>query len=324
MKRHPLYSGTRPSRSAGPSGQVEPRHDPSPDPTLRQIMAARGSRFYRRHERPLLIFSGVLAALLAVLSYAAVVGGPRVYTQDDIDQAVKYTLSHQPEAPSRSAIAASIVAPSVVRIDGFSSHDTNAQPSSKQKSPKPSSKPQGGDEETHSIGSGVVIDTAGTILTNFHVIAGAERLRVTFADGTQSDAEVIASDPGHDLAVVKPNIIPDDVKPAVLASTKGLHSGDDVVAVGFPFGIGPSVSAGVISGLGREYENPDGRRLRDLIQFDAAANPGNSGGPLVDSHGEVVGLVTAILNPSEERVFIGIGFAVPIETAAALAGPSPF
>ncbi len=124
--------------------------------------------------------------------------------------------------------------------------------------------------------------------------------------------------------MIKPSVLPDDLKPAVLTTTGGLHLGDQVVAVGFPFGIGPSVSSGVVSGLRRDYEDPDGRSLRNLIQFDAAANPGNSGGPLVNDHGEVVGIVTAILNPSNERVFIGIGFAVPIENAAALAGRSPF
>jgi S1-C subfamily serine protease len=98
-----------------------------------------------------------------------------------------------------------------------------------------------------------------------------------------------------------------------------------VVAVGFPFGIGPSVSAGVVSGLRREFRSPEGRQmLTNLIQFDAAANPGNSGGPLVTAEGEVVGIVTAILNPTEARTFIGIGFAVPIENAASAVGLPPF
>ncbi len=105
---------------------------------------------------------------------------------------------------------------------------------------------------------------------------------------------------------------------ATLRSTADLNVGDPVVAVGFPFGIGPSASAGVVSGLPREYRSPEGKRiLTNLIQFDAAANPGNSGGPLVTMDGEVVGIVTAILNPTEQRVFVGIGFAVPIENAAA-------
>jgi len=96
--------------------------------------------------------------------------------------------------------------------------------------------------------------------------------------------------------------------------------------VGFPFGIGPSVSAGVVSGLNRNFMSPEGKRmLSNLIQFDAAANPGNSGGPLVTAEGEVVGIVTAILNPNEnQRTFVGIGFAVPIENAASAVGMPPF
>jgi len=98
-----------------------------------------------------------------------------------------------------------------------------------------------------------------------------------------------------------------------------------VIAVGHPFGIGPSASAGIVSGLKREYRSPEGKRiLTNLIQFDAAANPGNSGGPLVTMEGEVVGIVTAILNPTKQRVFVGIGFAVPIENAAQGAGMPPF
>jgi S1-C subfamily serine protease len=110
-----------------------------------------------------------------------------------------------------------------------------------------------------------------------------------------------------------------------MRSTADLLPGDEVLAVGFPFGIGPSASAGVISGLKRTYRTQEGKQgISNLIQFDAAANPGNSGGPLVTMDGEVVGIVTAILNPSQQRTFIGIGFAVPIENAAAAAGMPPF
>jgi len=113
--------------------------------------------------------------------------------------------------------------------------------------------------------------------------------------------------------------------PATLRSTADLRIGDEVMAVGFPFGIGPSASAGIVSGLKREYRSGSGTRLlTNLIQFDAAANPGNSGGPLVTADGEVVGIVTGLLNPTEQRVFIGIGFAVPIENAASAVGLSPF
>ena len=176
------------------------------------------------------------------------------------------------------------------------------------------------------VGTGVVIvDSKGIILTNLHVVLGASKIKVVFFDGLESEATVIGVQPEHDLAVLKASKLPDDLKAAVLRSTQDLAPGDEVVAVGFPFGIGPSASAGIISGLKREYRSPEGKRvLTNLIQFDAAANPGNSGGPLVTMDGEVVGIVTAILNPTDQRVFVGIGFAVPIENAASAVGMSPF
>ncbi len=141
----------------------------------------------------------------------------------------------------------------------------------------------------------------------------------------EADADLVNVQPENDLAVLRPKRVPDDLTAAVLRSTGDLAPGDQVAVVGFPFGIGPSVSAGVVSGLKREFRSPEGQRmLSNLIQFDAAANPGNSGGPLVTMDGEVVGIVTAILNPTEHRTFIGIGFAVPIENAAAAVGLPPF
>ena len=171
----------------------------------------------------------------------------------------------------------------------------------------------------------MVIVDKGLILTNLHVVAGADKVKVTFSDGLESDATVISLQPENDLAVLKAQQVPDDLAPATLRSTKDLVPGDEVVAVGFPFGIGPSVSSGVVSGLKREFRSPEGKRvLTNLIQFDAAANPGSSGGPLVTADGAVVGIVTAILNPTEQRVFVGIGFAVPIENAASAVGMQPF
>ena len=201
------------------------------------------------------------------------------------------------------------IRPSVVHVRGIPEVDD----------PENDTKPEG------NVGTGVVIVDTGVILTNLHVIYGAKQVKITFADGTESDAEVIGERPEHDLAVLQAKELPDDLVAATIRSTNGLRPGDPVVAVGFPFGIGPSASSGVISGLKREYRSASGKRiLTNLIQFDAAANPGNSGGPLVTADGEVVGIVTAILNPTEEHVFIGIGFAVPIESAAAAVGISPF
>ena len=209
--------------------------------------------------------------------------------------------------PSRAAKAFAAIRPSVVEVRGF-------------KDDKGAKADAGND-----VGSGVVIVDKGIILTNLHVVSGAKRVEVVFADGQESAATVISARPEHDLAVLQATTVPDDLVPATLRSTRGLAPGDEVVAVGFPFGIGPSASAGVISGLRREFWSPKGqRRLTNLIQFDAAANPGNSGGPLVTLDGEVVGIVTGLLNPTDQRVFIGIGFAVPIENAASAAGLSPF
>jgi S1-C subfamily serine protease len=200
-----------------------------------------------------------------------------------------------------------VIQPSVVRVRGVEQDEVS-----------------GGETEV-GTGSGVVIVDKGIILTNLHVVAGAKRVTVTFFDGLESEASIVGLHPEHDLAVLQAKSLPDDLVAATMRSTADLAPGDRVVAVGFPFGIGPSVSAGVVSGLKREFRSPEGKRvLTNLIQFDAAANPGSSGGPLVTMEGEVVGIVTAILNPSEQRVFIGIGFAVPIENAAGAVGMHPF
>jgi S1-C subfamily serine protease len=230
---------------------------------------------------------------------------PYEYTQEDIDAAVLHTLENN-TLPSRAAKAAELVRHAVVRVRGFTDDDS-------------------GNEVERDVGSGVVIVDDGLILTNLHVVAGAKRVSVTFHDGLESEAELVGLKPETDLAVIRAKQIPDDQAPATLGSTHRLQPGDEVVAVGFPFGIGPSVSAGVISGLNREFRSREGHRvLTRLIQFDAAANPGNSGGPLVTMDGTVVGIVTAILNPTEARTFVGIGFAVTIESAGSAVGIPPF
>lgn len=259
----------------------------------------------RRHPLWFFLASSVLIAASIVLVYAAVTPkAPRI-TQKDIDSAVKYTLEHLPPAPSPAALSYAAVAQSVVRVEDFSS--------------TPAHSPE------LAVGTGVVVQSNGTILTALHVVAGAGRIGVVFANGLRSDADLISALPQHDLAILKARVVPDDLEPATIGSTAGLVPGDRVIAVGYPFGIGPSVTAGVISGLNREYLSPEGKqKLTNLIQFDAAVNPGNSGGPLVTEDGSVVGIVTAILNPTTQRVFIGIGFAVPIETALGGIGEFPF
>ncbi|HEY0817161.1 MAG TPA: trypsin-like peptidase domain-containing protein [Rhizobacter sp.] len=255
----------------------------------------------------------------------------QVLTQKDIDTSVRRSLEKEP-LPSAYAKAHATIAPSVVRVEGDDGPDDAPPEAAQVPTPgkaAPKKKATADSEAAalphRAIGTGVVIIDNGTILTNLHVVAGSKRLKVTFADGSESDAILVGAQPEHDLAVLRARSIPDDLVAATMRSTADLAPGDEVIAVGFPFGIGPSVSGGVVSGLKREFRSPQGhRKLTNLIQFDAAANPGNSGGPLVTMDGSVVGIVTAILNPSEQRTFIGIGFAVPIENAAAAAGMPPF
>lgn len=243
--------------------------------------------------------------LLAVLAWHALRPAPREFTQDDVDAAVLHTLENK-TLPSRAAKAAEAVRPSVVLVRGYVDDG------------------KGGERE-YGVGSGVVIVDQGYILTNLHVVASAKRVTVTFFEGLEAEAELVSVKPETDLAVIRAKSIPDDLAAATLGATQKLRPGDEVVAVGFPFGVGPTVTAGVVSGLNREFHSPEGKRLLTrLIQFDAAANPGSSGGPLVTMDGEVIGIVTAILNPTPAGTFIGIGFAVTIEAAGSAVGIPPF
>ena len=243
---------------------------------------------------------------------------PAALTADDVDAAVLHTLATTP-LPSFATRAVQAVRPSVVRVRRLGAAGGPKQ------SPDGPATPEQASLTEIGVGTGVVILDTGVILTNLHVVEGAQRLGVVFADGSESEAVVLSVQPENDLAVIRARTIPDDLVAATLRSTRDLAPGDAVAAVGFPFGIGPSASAGVVSGLRRNYVSPAGERiLSNLIQFDAAVNPGNSGGPLVTADGEVVGIVTGLLNPTSQQVFIGIGFAVPIENAASAVGMSPF
>jgi S1-C subfamily serine protease len=277
----------------------------------------------------------LLLAGLLVGSLALQLGpGQRRLTQQDIDAAVLKTLSTQ-NLPSEYAKAYENIRPSVVRVVGYVRADrikpippskptAGGMPSAKP--PKAAASAPAGNEEVElGVGTGVVIVDKGIILTNLHVVSGADRIEVTFQDGLVASAYVRSVQAENDLAVLQADKIPDDLIAATMRSTRDLAPGDKVLAVGFPFGIGPSASGGVVSGLGRVFRSPEGQQdMRNLIQFDAAANPGNSGGPLVTMDGEVVGIVTAILNPTSARTFLGIGFAVPIENATSAVGMPPF
>jgi S1-C subfamily serine protease len=325
-----LYSGSKPTPGARPGGTRDA--DPAPaaappapaEPRWRRLLAGRAG--------VLRFVAGAVCALLAAGIYLGLQPRPAPLTQEDIDTAVLNTLENK-TLPARAAKAAEMVRPSVVRVNGFGETAALKKPKRAHRnvSPTPPAKPEGEEKaasdglEQISVGSGVVIVEDGTILTNLHVVYGVKRVTVTFHDGSESLAELVSVHPENDLAVIKAQKIPDDLPAATLGSASRLKPGDEVVAIGFPFGIGPSVSAGVISGLNREFRSPEGERvLTRLIQFDAAANPGNSGGPLVTMQGDVVGIVTAIMNPTDAGTFVGIGFAVTIAAAGRAVGMHPF
>jgi S1-C subfamily serine protease len=274
--------------------------EPEPAPTGWELIRKRVARFYQRHHTYLLVAAGVLAALAAVLVYDLLKPEPEVLTLAAVEKEVTRVLDKAPPKPSFASVAYKVIRPSVVLVHTPGTADGG----------------RGG-----SVGTGVVIVDDGTILTALHVVEDASTVEVIFADGSESAAAVISRHPENDLAVLRAVVVPDDLVPATMAGSAGLQVGDEIAAVGHPFGIPNSLSAGVVSGLGRTYVSPDtGLTLSNLIQFDAAVNPGNSGGPLVNRDGEVVGIVTALVNPTEREFFVGIGFAVTIEAAGGAIG----
>ena len=340
MKRKSLYSRAARRRvpqtiaSEGRSQETYSWADSQDVPPFRARLAGWSKKQLTRHERIVPAIAMAMVLLLLFSGWQMMHPAPRTLSQWDVDNAVHYTMSHTEAPPADTAIAAAVVGPSVVRVEGYMSPEHAAEvakeeaaEAKKEHKPVPLKSPDGKDDKPDATGTGVVIDTKGSILTNLHVIHSTDRWVVTFWDGSKSEASVVNVQPENDLAVIKAKTAPDDLKPATLASTGGLNPGDTVVAVGFPFGIGPSVSAGVVSGLKREFVDPErkdqGGHLSNLIQFDAAVNPGNSGGPLVNRDGEVVGIVTALYNPTGQHVFAGMGFAVPIENAAKAVGDNP-
>lgn len=332
MKRAAIYSGSRQQ----PAPAAEPLRQP--EPSLEASSREAGAlRWLARRQRGLaLLLAGVALLLAAALALDARRTAAPALTQGDIDAAVLDTMRNK-SLPSRSAKAAESVRQSVVRVKAWGVEQPPGQAPGKAKGRKKAQAkgaartkraPEGeqpAEDEPSGVGTGVVVVEDGTILTNLHVVHGAKRLGVVFFDGMESEAEFVGAHPDKDLAIIRAKKIPDDLPPATMGSTANLKPGDEVVVVGFPFGVGPSVSAGVVSGLNRSFVSPAGRHtLSGLIQFDAAANPGNSGGPLLTMDGEVVGIVTAILNPTPARTFAGIGFATTMEAAGTALGIPPF
>ncbi len=246
----------------------------------------------------------VLVTLLAVFAFNVFNPGPKPLSQKELDQRIAQVMASATPPPALSARVYAAIQPSIVQIE---------------------TKVVGTDgKEEGGRGSGVIIDDNASILTSLHVVQNALEIQVLFMDGTRSEAQIVTTQPENDIALLKPAQPPAQFAPAVLGNSQSLNIGDEVFAVGSPFGLTGSESAGIVSGLNRIYHPNENTNLKDMIQFDAAVNPGNSGGPLVNRYGEVVGIVTGLLNPTEQNFFVGIGFAVPIEAASSAAGPNPF
>ena len=252
----------------------------------------------RRRRSVLLIVGVVLAVALAALWWVST-SGPAPLTGADVDAAVQRGIEQAQEAernvPPEATSAYQTITPSLVTVT----------------TQRPDGAPGG-------LGSGVIVNADGAVLTALHVVDGATQVRVEFADGTQAAAQVTVRQPEHDVAVLAVDRLPEVVVPAVLAGPPPV--GDTVFAVGNPLGLRASLTAGVVSATGRTINPPAGPALGGLIQFDAAVNPGNSGGPLLNRAGQVVGVVTALANPANQDFFVGVGFAVPIATAGGAAG----
>ncbi len=249
--------------------------------------------------------AGIFAALLAVYLYGQFIPRPDVMSGQELDERILAVMAAATPEPSFASQVYQFIQPSLVLIQTH----TGGKPS----------------EQSDGLGSGVVINDRGEILTSLHVVEGADTIQVTYADGTRATGEIISTLEENDIALLSADRLPEVLVPAVLGSAGSAQVGDEVVAVGNPFGLYSSASAGVISGFERTFDLKEKNiRLENLIQFDAAVNPGNSGGPLLNRYGQVIGIVVGIVTPVEGEFFIGIGFAVPINIAGGAAGIPPY
>jgi len=258
----------------------------------------RVQRFRARVRSSFPFISGVLAAFLALFLYNFLFPGARQLTEEQVNNAIISVLASATPRPAYSEQVYQVIQPSVVLIKtDFQGENGNTE---------------------KGLGSGVIINDQGDILTSLHIVANAKDISITFADGTVSDGFVLASQPEIDIAVLRAFLGPELLIPATLGNPGSMRVGDEAYVVGNPFGLYNSMSSGVISGFNRAFQPPNtNQKIEGLIQVDAAINPGNSGGPLLNRSGHVIGIVTGIINPTEDSFFIGIGFAVPINIAAA-------
>ncbi len=248
---------------------------------------------------------GAAGALVVLLLYRALTPTPHQVTTSDVNASVAHALAAATPLPALSEQVYQVIQPSLILVQA--------------------QMPGAHGLVQEDVGSGVIVDTQGDILTSLHVVTQATTIQVTFADGTQSAAQVTTAQPENDIAVLRASKPPAHIVAATLGNPSAMHVGDEAFVVGNPFGLYGSMSAGVISGFNRSLR-PAGHAttLHNLIQIDAAVNPGNSGGPLLNRSGEVIGIVTGLVNPTAQNFFVGIGLAVSITAAGGAAGAPPY
>jgi S1-C subfamily serine protease len=248
--------------------------------------------------------------LVGVISFAGIMINRLTITDQvilsakDVEEIAAITMATATPPPAVSAQIYQTILPSVVIVQ--TSRDVESEPS-------------------RLLGGGVIISEDALILTSLHVVADATEIRVTFADGTSTLAIIIDQQTNMDIAVLLPDQLPSIVVPATIGRASSVQIGDDAFVVGNPLGLMGSMTAGIISGLDRTFTiRGTDQPIEGLIQFDAAISPGNSGGPLLNRDGQLIGIVTGLLSPMDQEAFIGIGFAVPIDVAASAAGSPPY
>ena len=284
------------SRADRPYGRF-PRHEAAPEPEPATVAPLRGRRRWwswlrsrSRRERIELVLTAILVSAAIFLSVSALPKGVQLGTVDPAAATPTPTL---PELYAK-------LAQTVVTV----------------RSELPDGKT--------ALGSGVIIDEDADILTALHVVGDATKITVTFADGLTVEAKIFAKQADNDIAGIRALGHPDNMTVATLGNPNGLNVGDDAIVIGNPFGLSRSLSTGVISGLHRSIQPPGAEKpMTELIQFDAAVNPGNSGGPLFNRDGDVVGIVSGLANPNGQASFAGIGFAVNIQAAGGAVGIPP-
>jgi len=255
-------------------------------------------RLLERSRSALPVLGGAAIAIVFMLLFLTLNPPGGKYTDADIQRLAQERVDAITPTPPLEPEIYALLRPSVVLITR-AGVDENG--------------PQG-------IGSGVVVDLNGSILTAYHVVAGARTVDVHFYDGSTITGTIGQTQPDRDLAVINVRNLPQGVEAATLSG--GARPGDEVLAIGAPGGFDGTVTSGIISAVGRRFTvEATGQTLDNLIQFDAAINPGNSGGPLVDLNGRVIGIISSRIDQFGDRQVQGIGFAVPIEAASGIFAP---